>query len=70
MIRLFTLNVSEEILKKFKDLEVYSYFDKFCTPVAQIWYNNKFVKLIRDADYDRINACILELRRREKSNGI
>lgn len=61
MIRLFTLNVSKEILNKFKDLEVYSYFDKFCIPTAQIWVDNKFIKLIKDADYDRINSCILEL---------
>ena len=68
MIRLFTLNVSEEILNKFKDLEVYSYFDKFCIPTTQIWVDNKFVKLIKDADYDRINTSILELRRREEGN--
>ena len=62
MIKIFTLNVGEEILNKFKDLEIHSYYDNFCTPTAMVYKNNKFIKLINDANYARINSCILELK--------
>lgn len=66
MISLFTLNVSEDILNKFKDLEIHNYYVNFCAATAFIYKDDKLVKQIEDADYDRINSCIIELRGREK----
>jgi len=68
MIRIFTLNVSEEILNKFKDFEIREYFDNFSTPTAIVNLDDTFSKVILYPSYDRINSCILELRRRKKSN--
>lgn len=63
MIKLFTLNVSEKILNKFKDIEVHSYYDNICIPVAFIYKDDKLMYLINEANYDRINSCILKFRR-------
>ena len=66
MISLFTLNVSEDILNKFNDLEIHNYYVNFCIPTAFIYENNKLIRQIENADYDRINSCLVELRGREK----
>lgn len=68
MIRLFTLNVSEEVLNKFKDFEIREYFDNFSMPTAIISLDNTFSKVILYPNYDRINSCILELVGRKKGN--
>lgn len=68
MIRLFTLNVSEEILNKFKDFEIREYFDNFSTPTAIVSLDSTFSKVILYPSYDRINSYILELIGRKKSN--
>ena len=60
MIKLFTLNISEEILNKFKDIEVHNYYCDNCNPVAFIYEDD--IMHINDANYDRINSCILRLR--------
>ncbi len=62
MIKLFTLNVSEEILNKFKDLEINSYYVNFCSPTAIISKDGRIVRQIDNATYDRINTCLSELR--------
>lgn len=62
-----TLNVSEEVLNKFKNFEVHAYYDNFSLPTAIIVENNDTV-LINDADYDRISFGIIQLRRREKDS--
>lgn len=67
MIKIYALNVSEEILNKFKDFEVRAYYDNFNTlPIVYIVEDEELKFVINEADYGRINACILELRRREK----
>lgn len=63
MIKLFTLNISEEVLNKFKDVEIHNYYTNFCSPTAIIFKDDRIIKQIENADYDRINSCILELRR-------
>lgn len=67
MIKIFTLNVSEEVLNKFKDVEIHSYYTNFCSPMALIFKDTDVVRRIENANYDRINSCILELRRRKES---
>lgn len=67
MIKIYALNVSEEILNKFKDFEVHQYIDTFCLPIVHIYEDDNLKYEIIDADYGRINACILELRGRKKS---
>ena len=62
MIRVFTLNVSEDILNKFKDIEVNSYYCDNCNPVAFIYEDDILKYHINDANYVRINSCILKLR--------
>ena len=67
MIKIYALNVSEEILNKFKDFEVRAYYDNFNTlPIVYIVEDEELKFVINEADYGRINACILKLRRREK----
>lgn len=68
MIKIYALNVSEEILNKFKDFEIHQYVDSICIPVVHIYEDDELKYEIINADYGRINACILELRRREKSS--
>ena len=70
MIRLFTLNISEEILNNFKGFEIHSYSDNFSTSVAEVYEDDNLICKMFNPDYDRINSCILGLRRREESNGI
>lgn len=67
MISLFTLNVSEDILNKFNDLEIHNYYINFCSPTAIISQDGRIVKQIENADYDRINSCLVELRGRKES---
>lgn len=62
-----TLNVSKEVLNKFKNFEVHAYYDNFSLPTAIIVENSDMV-LINDADYDRISFGIIQLRRREKDS--
>ena len=62
-----TLNVSEEILNKFKNFEVHAYYDNFSLPTAIIVEDNNMV-LVNDADYDRISFGIIQLRRRKKDS--
>jgi hypothetical protein len=64
---IYTINVSEEILNKFKDFEVHAYYDNFSLPTAIIVVNSNMI-LIKDADYDRISFGIIQLRRREKDS--
>lgn len=64
---IYTLNVSEEVLNKFKNFEVHAYYDNFSLPTAIIVENNNMV-LISNADYDRISFGIIQLRRREKDS--
>ena len=61
MIRIFALNISENILNKFNNLEVHRYYDKICIPVATIWKDDKLIYTVKEPTYDRINTCILEL---------
>jgi hypothetical protein len=61
MIKIFTLNVSEEILNKFKGFEIHSYFDNICIPTAFIYVDDNLKYKIRKADYDRINTYISKL---------
>lgn len=68
MIKLFTLNVSENILNKFKDVEIHAYKDNICIPVAFIYEDEELLYEIIGADYDRISASIFELRGRKKSS--
>lgn len=68
MIRLFCLNVSKEILNKFKDFEVHSYFDNFSIPVAKLYEDDNLIVKVFNPDYDRINSGILGLIGRKKSN--
>lgn len=68
MIRLFCLNVSEEVLNKFKDFEIKEYFDNFSTPTMIVSLDNTFSKVILYPSYDRINSCIIELRRRKENS--
>ena len=63
MIRIFTLNISENTLNKFKNIEVHSYYDNICIPVAFIYEDDKLMYLVNEASYDRINSCILKFRR-------
>jgi len=63
MIKLFALNVSENILNKFKDIEIHAYKDDIYIPVAFIYEDDELKCEIINANYGRINACILELRR-------
>jgi len=62
MIKIFAINVSEEVLNKFKDFEIHSYYDTFCLPMVHIYNNDELLYEIIDANYDRINTCIRELR--------
>lgn len=64
---IYTLNISEEVLNKFKNFEVHSYYDNFSLPTAIIIENGNVV-LINDADYDRISFGIIQLRRRKKDS--
>lgn len=68
MIKIFTLNVSEEILNKFKGFEIYSYFDNFSTPLAELYEDDTLIVKMFNPDYDRINSGILGLIGRKKSN--
>lgn len=68
MIKIYALNVSEEILNKFKDFEIHQYVDSICIPVVHIYEDDELKCEIINADYGRINACILKLRRREESS--
>jgi hypothetical protein len=68
MIRIFALNVSEEILNKFKDFEIHQYVDSICIPIVHIYEDDNLKYEIINADYGRINACILKLRGREESS--
>ena len=68
MIKIYTLNVGEEVLNKLKGFEIREYFDNFSTPTVIVSLDDTFSKVILNPNYDRINSCILELRRREKSN--
>lgn len=62
MIKIFTLNVSEETLNKFKGFEIHSYFDNICIPTAFIYVDESLKYKVREANYDRINSCILRLK--------
>jgi hypothetical protein len=62
MIKIFTLNVSEEILNKFKRFEIHSYFDNICIPTAFIYVDDRLKYKVKEANYDRINSCILKLK--------
>lgn len=64
---IYTLNISEEILNKFKNFEVHPYYDKFSLPTAIIIEDGNMV-LINDADYDRISFGIIQLRRRKEDS--
>ena len=64
---IYTLNVSKEILNKFKNFEVCAYYDNFSLPTAIIVEDNNMI-LINDASYDRISSGIIQLRRREKDS--
>ena len=68
MIRIFALNVSEEILNKFKDFEIHQYVDSICIPIVHIYEDDDLKYEIINADYGRINTCILKLRGREESS--
>jgi len=64
---IYTLNVSEEILNKFKNFEVHAYYDNFSLPTAIIVEDSNIV-LINDANYDRISFGVIQLRGREKNS--
>ena len=68
MIKIYALNVSEEILNKFKDFEIHQYVDNICIPTAFIYVDESLKYKVREANYDRINSCILRLRRREEGS--
>lgn len=57
-----TINVSEDILKRFKGFEIHSYYDNFSIPIAYIEEAGQIKFIIYNADYDRISACIKQLR--------
>lgn len=61
MIKIYALNVSEEILNKFKDFEIHQYVDSICIPIVHIYEDDELKCEIINADYDRINSCILKL---------
>lgn len=64
MIKIYTLNVGEEVLNKLKDFETRAYYDNFNTlPVAYIVVDEELKFIVNDADYDRISAHIQRLRR-------
>lgn len=64
MIKIYTLNVGEEVLNKLKDFETRAYYDNFNTlPVAYIVVDEELKFIVNDADYDRISAHIQQLRR-------
>lgn len=64
MIKIYTLNVSEEVLNKLKGFETRVYYDNFNTlPVAYIVVDEELKFIVNDADYDRISAHIQQLRR-------
>ena len=64
---IYTLNIGEEVLNKFKNFEVHTYYDNFSLPTAIIVKDDNII-LINDADYDRISFGIIQLRRREKDS--
>ena len=68
MIKIYTLNVSEEILNKFKGFEIHSYFDNFSIPLAELYEDDTLIVKMFNPNYDRINSGILGLIRRKKSN--
>lgn len=64
MIKIYTLNVGEEVLNKLKGFETRAYYDNFNTlPVAYIVVDEELKFIVNDADYDRISAHIQQLRR-------
>lgn len=63
MIKLYAVNVDKEILNKLKDVEVYYYYADFSLPVIFIYKDDELIYKVYKIEYDRINACILELRR-------
>ena len=64
MIKIYTLNVGEEVLNKLKGFEIRAYYDNFNTlPVAYIVVDEELKFIVNDADYDRISARIQQLRR-------
>ena len=64
MIKIYTLNVGEEVLNKLKSFETRAYYDNFNTPpIAYIVVDEKLKFIVNDADYDRISAHIQQLRR-------
>lgn len=62
MIKIFTLNVGEEILNSLKDFEIHSYYDNFSISIAYIFEDDKLLAKVSFPNYDRINANILKFR--------
>ena len=63
MIKIFTLNVCEEVLNNLKNFEVHSYSDNFSIPVAYIFEDDTLIRKILLPTHVGINTSIFEFRR-------
>lgn len=72
MIRIFTLNISEDLLRFPKDMETQPYFLNIDKPLIWVYDEDKLLKRFIGDDakqvYDRAYSYIEELRGREKSS--